>query len=359
MSCRVTFDVLRVWAAGEAVELSVAELAQACRLSETQTRRSLRRLAGARLLRWSTYGPGRGRRGTVEVLWGHPEKYVRKGVRSFPQRKPPPLARDNARATYPLEVCSLTDGKRPEAEPPATGRAFRWACAAVRREVACWPLPWPRRARVIAGVAWALSEALARGEVCPGAELAQVVRGVVARLRRAEGISGNARRAHAFARWAVARAASEARQAARGGERGPEASKGGPSEGFTGRGAPPSVVLSLGARGAAFCGSEAPQAGPEAERPATVAEVAAALARWRGEYMGCVYPGRGGARSSPCSWDVLPSPQGMRCRIWKSSFGNVKFAPHRGSVESFMGTEKPPRRQIEFFAPPPQDRGCS
>jgi len=53
-------------AGGEAAEVSVAELAQACQLSETQTRRALRRLAGAHLLTWRP-GGGRGRRSVVEV----------------------------------------------------------------------------------------------------------------------------------------------------------------------------------------------------------------------------------------------------------------------------------------------------
>jgi MarR-like DNA-binding transcriptional regulator SgrR of sgrS sRNA len=77
-SANIVFDVLRNMTGNEAIELSICDLAHLCRLSETQVRRALRRLQGARLIRWTNFGPGRGRRSIFEVLW-----------KSFPQKKGP------------------------------------------------------------------------------------------------------------------------------------------------------------------------------------------------------------------------------------------------------------------------------
>lgn len=293
-SCAVAFDVLRAWAAGEALDISVRELAAVCRLSYGATWRALRRLRGANLVRWQTYGRGRGQRSTLEVLWDRPRR-TGTGRARFPQVNDPPMRglRNNAedtdamqhaaspsRARYPYPqglTSSLTDAERPESEPPATGKAFRWAMAQVRAEVRRWPIPWAARNRVIRGCAVALSRAMARGEVCVGPELGAVVRGLVARLRMAEAISGDLGAAVRFARWAVRGAAA----VDRGGQPVPEGLDEGRSEARKRLPWPLTVPEPLTAG--------------EAERPATVAEVAAALARWRGEYMGCVYPGRGGA----------------------------------------------------------------
>lgn len=143
LSCEVVFDVLRTHAMGEAVELPVRELAEVCRLSYAQTRRALRRLVGANLIRWQNPGPGRGHRSVFEVRWTPP---------SFPQKNDPPLpARDTLypqgikNANSPKERLPAVAGTSSrgtnrktllaKGQPRLSSRAHRWAVGEFRRRV--------------------------------------------------------------------------------------------------------------------------------------------------------------------------------------------------------------------------------
>lgn len=205
LSASVVFDVLRVWAAGEALEVSVRELAEVCRLSPAATWYALRRLRGANLVRWATSGPGRGGRSTFEVLWDRPRTQIRKGAASYPQKNVHPRPMSYARYPTPGVQGFSHTGSRPSCGNPARSKAFRWAMAQVRAEVRAWPITWERRNRVLRGVAVALCQALAKGHAAPGPELGQLVRELIGRLRTAEAISGETRAAVRFGVWAVGR----------------------------------------------------------------------------------------------------------------------------------------------------------
>jgi len=239
LSCNVVFDVLRALAMGEAVEFSIRELAQMCRLSPRQTRRALARLHGAHLIRWQR----RGHCSIIEVLWRNPPQRPRNRLQrlgdisllpshlprkakaatsdgsafspavgsrssddrgSFPQKKGAP---QKSRSEEPFGLPSpYTQGfkafSHPDLRPQLTNRAHRWAMARLREAVRACPVPWPRRNRLLGAMGLALWRAIARGEVRTPEELAQLVR----RLRAAlwgEGLPQEARTLHAWAGWKV------------------------------------------------------------------------------------------------------------------------------------------------------------
>ena len=242
LSCSIVFDVLRTYAAGEAAELSVRELAQMCRLSPRQTRRALARLHGAHLIRWQRSGPGRGHCSIIEVLWknpaqrprnrlqrpgdistpSHPPRKARAatsagaasppaagsrltdGRGSFPQKKGAP---QKPRSEAPFEPPSpYTQGfktfSHPDPRPQLANRAHRWAMARLREAVRACPVPWSRRNRLLEAMGLALWRAMAQGEVTTPEKLARLVR----RLRAAvwdEGLPQDARALYAWAGWKV------------------------------------------------------------------------------------------------------------------------------------------------------------
>jgi len=241
-SCNVIFDVLRTYAMGEAVELSIRELAEMCRLSHRQVRRALARLHGAHLIRWQRNGPGRGRCSIIEALWKNPAERPRNRLQRLGDISSPSHLSRKAReatsagaASLPTAGSKLTDDRgsfpqkkgapqkpRSEAlfEPPSpytqgfktfshsdsrlqlTNRAHRWAMARLRETVRACPVLWPRRNWLLEAMGLALWRAIARGEVGTPEELAQVVR----RLRAAlwgEELPQAARTLHAWAGWKV------------------------------------------------------------------------------------------------------------------------------------------------------------
>ncbi len=151
LSCNIVFDVLRSSSMGEAVELSIRDLAEMCRLSYAQTRRALRRLVGANLIRWQNPGPGRGHRSIFEIRWAPPSFPQIKdspptragGVKEF---KNPPGKSDysspSGRLPAPAGVSSPlpVDQKTPPAKgkPTLSPKAHRWAIAEFRRRLAYW-----------------------------------------------------------------------------------------------------------------------------------------------------------------------------------------------------------------------------
>ena len=150
-SCKVTFDVLRSFAMGEAVELSIRELAEMCRLSYTQTRRALRRLEGAKLIVWRRCGPGRAHRSIFQVRWAPP---------SFPQRNDPSYARvtlkpqREAQDSFAKAKTLSSTKATPQLMAPTwqpSERAIRWALARARDRL--WGLPKPRRERAVNALA--------------------------------------------------------------------------------------------------------------------------------------------------------------------------------------------------------------
>ena len=228
LSCNVVFDVLRALAMGEAVEFSIRELAQMCRLSPRQTRRALARLHGAHLIRWRRGRPGRGHRSSTEILWKspnqrprnrfqrrgdistpspptrRPKETVSAGLGGFPQKKGAPQ-KPRSEGTF-RPPSPHTQGfktfSHPDSRPQLTNRAHRWAMARLREAVRVCPVPWPRRNRLLEAVGSVLWRAIARGEVRTPEELARLVR----RLRAAlwgEGLPQEAKALHAWAGWKV------------------------------------------------------------------------------------------------------------------------------------------------------------
>ena len=140
-SCNVVWDVLRVFSMGEAIELSIRDLAEMCRLSYTQTYRALRRLQGANLIEWRKPGSGRGHPSAFEVRWTPP---------SFPQVNDPPprhkvnnppgrSVRSSLRETAladPSSAGSCRSVSRLRHRP--SSRAERWAIAEFRRRLVRW-----------------------------------------------------------------------------------------------------------------------------------------------------------------------------------------------------------------------------
>jgi len=251
LSCSIVFDVLRTYAAGEAAELSVRELAQMCRLSPRQVRRALARLQGAHLIRWQRGGPGRGHCSTIEVLWENPPQKPRNrlqrlgdmsspsqpprrakaaisvglafspavgsspsdGRRSFPQEKEAP---QKSRSEAPFGPLSpYTQGfenfSHSDSRPQLTNRAHRWAMARLREAVRVCPVPWPRRNRLLEAMGTALWWAITRAEVKTPEELAYLVRRLQAALWR-EQLPQGRRALHAWAGWAVHVALNELTQ---------------------------------------------------------------------------------------------------------------------------------------------------
>ena len=142
LSCSVVFDILRFLAGGEAVEVSLRDLAEMTRYSPRQVRRALRRLEGAHLIRWKTSGPGRGHVSIFEILWR---------PLPFPQEKgaSPTRARDGFE--NPSEKCVDSFLRKTPAcaggspSPPRlkgrtrlSPRAERWSIAEFRRRLAKW-----------------------------------------------------------------------------------------------------------------------------------------------------------------------------------------------------------------------------
>jgi len=151
-SCNLLFDVVRTMAAGEAIELSLRELAEMCRLSYEQTRRALRRLQGANLLRWENPGPARGHRSVFEIRWSPP---------SFPQEKDSSFFRDSSSGGKENFSFAKAKTAKPSSAPPTSQlrgqawvpseKAVRWGLARARERL--WGLPRHRRERAMDALA--------------------------------------------------------------------------------------------------------------------------------------------------------------------------------------------------------------
>jgi len=143
LSCNVVFDVLRSLAGGEAVEVSLRELAEVTHYSTRQVRRALKRLEAAHLIRWETFGPGRGRRSILQVLWRSPSFPHLKGASLRVRDKNYSPSENSKRSslretalTDPSSVgsCQVVSRLRHRPSP----RAERWAIAEFRRRLAHW-----------------------------------------------------------------------------------------------------------------------------------------------------------------------------------------------------------------------------
>ena len=145
LSCNVVFDVLRSLAGGEAVEVGLRELAEMTRYSTRQVRRALRRLEAAHLIRWETFGPGRGHRSVFQTLWRSPSFPHLKGASPTRARyKDPPSGKEVY--SFPRKTPAHAGGST-AASPQKTfqlkgqkisPRAERWALAEFRRRLAKW-----------------------------------------------------------------------------------------------------------------------------------------------------------------------------------------------------------------------------
>jgi len=197
--------VLLLSASDGAVSIPLRLLAARAGLSVTQCRRALKRLVATNLVEVAE--PGRGRVPTVfRLRWQLP---------NFPQpfvpSSPTPLSQGSEKRA-PTETTARPKGAA-WSELPIKNEtsALRWAMFRIRREIAGWDLPPPRREILIRAVGAALWRAIRKGLVRTTAALRRLVTGVILRLRQdaPDGVSTNLRWACGFAGWCVLSAARE------------------------------------------------------------------------------------------------------------------------------------------------------
>jgi len=188
------FAVLALSASDGTVAISTRLLAHRAGISERQARRALRRLIGANLVEVAE--PGRGTR---------PTKYrIRWQLRGFPQpsaaSSPTPLSQGRQRRA-PSETTAPPRGAAWSEFPiKSKSSALRWAMFHIRREIARWKLPPPRRENLLRGLGAALWRVLKRGLVCTTAQLRRLLHELLGHLRDApEGVSASLKRACSYA----------------------------------------------------------------------------------------------------------------------------------------------------------------
>jgi len=130
LSCTVIFDVLRTMASNEALEISIRELAQTCRLSPRQVRRALTRLEAANLLQWER-GKRNGTRSVIELNW-HPASFPQKGGASKSQTRNP-LGKRTSEVPYYSENINTTKEPSGLTSPLNWNQAFNTNAEATRQ----------------------------------------------------------------------------------------------------------------------------------------------------------------------------------------------------------------------------------
>lgn len=195
------------------VSIPLRLLATRAGLSVTQCRRALKRLVATNLVEVAE--PGQGTR---------PTKYrLRWNLQSFPQAcVPSPSYFPSVTEKKNLQSKTIArPGGAAWSELPIQNKtsALRWAMFRIRREIAGWGLPPPRRERLIRAVGAAVWRAIRRGLVWTTAQLRRLVAGVILRLREdaPAGISLDLKRACGFAGWCVASSLRELRPVRAGG----------------------------------------------------------------------------------------------------------------------------------------------
>ena len=191
--------MLLLSASDGAVSIPLRLLAERAGLSITQCRRALKRLTATNLVEVAE--PGRGTR---------PTKYrLRWKLPSFPQAcvpsSPTPLSQGSQKRA-PTETTARPSGAA-WSELPIQNKtsALRWAMFRIRREIARWGLPPPRRETLIRAVGAVIWRAIRKGLICTTAALRRLVTGVILRLRQdaPDGVSADLQWACGFAGWAV------------------------------------------------------------------------------------------------------------------------------------------------------------
>jgi len=181
-------------AADGTVAISTRLLAHRAGISERQARRVLRRLIGANLV--EVVEPGRGTR---------PTKYrIKWKLRGFPQpsaaSSPAPLSQGRQRRTPPETAAAPSRAAWSNLPIRNQSKALRWAMFRLRREIASWGLPPPRREALLTGLGQALWRAIRRGLVRTTAQLRRLLHEILGHLRDAPaGVSASLKRACGYA----------------------------------------------------------------------------------------------------------------------------------------------------------------
>ena len=190
-SCHVVFLLLHSLRDGDLAMVSVRDLAEMGRLSPAQVWRALRRLQGARLVELVRKGKGHGK-SIWRVRWSFPQVSVSSPYARAKSSTPSVKTKISRReTTRPLKRAIWSD--LPIRRPSS---ALRWAMFRLRREVAGWGLPPPRRENLLRGLGAALWRVLKRGLVHTTVQLRRLLHEILGHLRDApEGISASLRRA--------------------------------------------------------------------------------------------------------------------------------------------------------------------
>lgn len=180
--------------------VSVRDLAEMGRLSPAQVWRALRRLQGARLVELVRKGKGHGK-SIWRVRWSFPQVSVSSPYARAKSSTPSVKTKISRReTTRPLKRAIWSD--LPIRRPSS---ALRWAMFRLRREVAGWGLPPPRRENLLRGLGAALWRVLKRGIIRTTAQLRRLVAEVIAALQSApEGVPATLRRACGYAGAVIA-----------------------------------------------------------------------------------------------------------------------------------------------------------
>lgn len=191
-SCRLVFAAFIALADAEGhLRMPLREIARLAGLSETQLRRALRRLIGAKLIR--IVCSGRGSRPTIyRLCWE---------FRSFPQPRAPLSPTPSFQRNRKKAPAETYRGLRPRrSEGRLTSRALRWAMAQLRRYIGTWGLAPPRRETLLQAFGVALWRAIRLQLVRTRQHLRRLLLEIKSRLRTAPaGVSADPHWAHCYA----------------------------------------------------------------------------------------------------------------------------------------------------------------
>jgi len=201
-SCNLVFDIMRSEIdSGGACKASLSDIAQVTHLGKATVWRALRRLRGAHLIALRTQGR-RHTKAVFQVMWRSP-------LSSYQQ------------AIDPLAITSIPEKEsyshKGRAVPvnPST-KALAWAMARIRDELADYGITAKRKRLILTGLGASLWRSMKSGAVKAGKQLAAIVRGIIQRLREAQGIANNLRSWCSCAGWMVRGELSEQREHLRG-----------------------------------------------------------------------------------------------------------------------------------------------
>jgi len=197
-SCNITFDLLRFSIdSGGLVSASLNDIAQLSHLSKATIWHALHRLAGVHLIRLITKGR-RHSKAVFQVLWCSPlatyqQASVHLAITSTPEKE-----------SYSHK------GRSVLASP--SKKALGWAMSRIRDELADYGITAKRKRLILTGLGASLWHSMKSGTVKAGKQLANVVQGLIQRLRDAQGIGNNLRSWCSCAGWMLRGELTEQRE---------------------------------------------------------------------------------------------------------------------------------------------------